>query len=77
MFLLFNFYFIHHNFRGATPRGLISSIKESSKRSASKYGKECRITRSKRSNALLGFVNESRDGSAGDGAIGFVEELGA
>ena len=51
-------------------------MKESSKRSASKYGKECRITRSKRSNALLGFVNESRDGSAGNGARGFVEELG-
>ena len=76
----FNFGFtllIICNFRGAKPRGLAPSIKESSKRWVSKYGKECRITRSKRSIALLGFVNESRDGSAGDGARGFVEELGA
>ena len=46
MFLLLNFGFTYHNFRGTTPRG-------------------------------LGFVNESRDGLAGDGARGFVEELGA
>ena len=76
MFLLFNFEFTLLIIISATPRGLTSSIKESSKRLASKYGKECRITRSKRSNALLGFVNESRDGSVGDGARGFVE-LGA